>query len=88
MVWKIKLGNVASKQLKKLSWPAQRRILDYLEEKIEGCENPKAFGESLVDNKSGLWRYRVGDYRIICKIIDDEFIVLTLSVGHRKDIYR
>ena len=55
---------------------AQKRILDYLTERIEDCKNPRHFGEALVANLSGLWRYRVGDYRILCEIQDDVVVVL------------
>ena len=88
MSWIVKFNNIAEKQLKKLDRSVQRRILDYLDERIQGCKNPRHFGESLKGNKSGLWRYRVGDYRIICRFIEDEVVVVVLSLGHRKEIYR
>ena len=55
---------------------------------IEFTKNPRHFGEALVANLSGLWRYRVGDYRIICRIQDDVVVVLVLSIGHRREIYK
>ena len=63
-------------------------IIGWLEKNIENCDNPRIHGKSLVGNKSGLWRYRIGDYRVICEIQDKEVIVLVLDVGHRREIYK
>ena len=52
------------------------------------CENPRAYGKGLTANRSGQWRYRIGDYRLICSIEDERLIILALSVGHRSDIYK
>ena len=86
--WTVKFNDIAEKQLKKLDKPIQRKLLDYLDERIENCKNPRHFGEPLKANKSGLWRYRVGDYRIICEILDGELIVIALAIGHRREVYR
>lgn len=88
MSWTVKFNNIAEKQLIKLDKPVQRRIVEYLEERIENCKNPKHFGEPLKANKSGLWRYRVGDYRIICEIRETELVILALAIGHRREIYK
>lgn len=88
MSWTVKISDVAETQLKKLDRPIQRLILDYLDSRLEGCKNPRHFGESLKSNKAGLWRYRVGDYRIICDIQDTHLTVLALAIGHRKQIYK
>lgn len=66
----------------------RQRVLDYLFERIEGCKNPRHFGEALKANHAGLWRYRVGDYRVICEIQDERLLVLALSIDHRRDVYR
>jgi len=83
--WVYKFDARALKDLKKLDRQAQRRILAYLDERV--AEDPRLFGKGLKANLSGLWRYRVGEYRIICQIQDGELIVLVVAVGHRKDIY-
>lgn len=83
--WTIKWDDKAKKQLKKLDRTIQKRILDYLDEKI--IHNPQRFGRSLVGDKAGLWRYRIEDYRVICKIDNDHLIILVLEAGHRKDVY-
>jgi mRNA interferase RelE/StbE len=88
LAWTVEIGDLAEKQLRKLDAPVRARILDYLSERIEGCKNPRHFGEPLKGNKAGWWRYRVGDYRIICQIQDQKVTVLVLAIGHRRDIYR
>lgn len=88
MTWTIKISNTAEKQLKKLDRPIQKLILDYLQDRLEGCKNPRHFGEPLKGDKSGYWRYRMGDYRIICELLDDELIVLAMTIGHRKAVYK
>ncbi|EAC6483444.1 type II toxin-antitoxin system RelE/ParE family toxin, partial [Listeria monocytogenes] len=62
-------------------------ILSWIEKHIEGTDDPRQHGKSLVGNRSGQWRYRVGDYRLIAEIQDNEVIVLILNIGHRRDIY-
>jgi mRNA interferase RelE/StbE len=79
---------MARKQLHSLDRPIQKKIADYLADRIEGCKNPRHFGEALSANRVGLWRYRLGDYRIICEIQDDKVIVLVLTIGHRREIYK
>jgi len=86
--WTVSVSDIAERQLRKLDRPIQRRILDWLDDRIEGCKNPRHFGEPLKGDLAGLWRYRVGDYRILCDIRDQEVVVLVLSVGHRRRIYQ
>lgn len=87
MAWIVEVSDFAQRQLKGLDNVTQARILDYLYDRIEGCKNPRHFGEPLRANLAGLWRYRVGDYRIICRIEDERVVVLVLNIGHRKNIY-
>lgn len=87
LTWSIEWDDRARKELRKLDTPVQKEILSYLRIRIIGSPNPRIFGQSLSGNKAGLWRYRVGNYRIICKIEDDTLIVFVISVGHRKEIY-
>ena len=65
----------------------QRSLFGWLEKNIENCEKTRAHGKGLVENKSGQWRYRIGDYRVICDIQDEKVIVLVLEIGHRREIY-
>ena len=87
MSWVCKFDRRALRELNKLDPQSKQQIIAYLEERIETNEDPRRFGKALKANLSGLWRYRVGNYRIICRIVDNELIVLILVVGHRKTIY-
>lgn len=77
----------AIKELKKLDTYVSRLIIAWMNKNIDGCSDPKAHGEGLSANRVGQWRYRVGDYRVLCDIKDDEVLVLVLTVGHRKNVY-
>ena len=83
---RIEYTETARKQLKKLNKTMQKRILDYMDE-VGQLENPRSRGKALVENMRGLWRYRVGDYRVICEIQDSKIIISVLKIGHRKNIY-
>lgn len=74
------------KQLAKLDNSVKKRILDYMDE-IANLSDPRSKGKMLVGNLKGFWRYRVGDYRLICRIHDEELEILVVEVGHRKEIY-
>lgn len=88
MSWQLKYSKKAQKQLKKLD-PNQRKIiLSWLDKNIYNCENPRALGKALTGDLSDQWRYRIGDYRVLCKIHDGELIVLALNVIHRSKAYR
>jgi len=78
----------AVKELKKIDAPTRAIILGWIEKNLVGCEDPRAKGKGLTANKSGEWRYRVGDYRILANIEDDKVIILILTVGHRRKVYR
>ena len=88
MAWRIEFSAVARKQLHALDRPVKKKIVDYLNDRIEGCKSPRHFGEALSANRAGLWRYRVGDYRIICEIQEEKVVVLVLAIGHRREIYK
>jgi mRNA interferase RelE/StbE len=88
LVWKIKWDRQAVKELKRLDISACKMIDRYLGERIATNENPRRFGKALTEDKRGLWRYRVADYRIICKIEDETVTVLVVAVGHRKEVYQ
>ena len=77
----------ALKDLKKLDNSVSRVIYAWLKKNIDGCSDPRIHGKGLAANRSGQWRYRVGNYRIICKIEDDKVIVLVLTIGHRSTVY-
>jgi len=87
LTWNVDFGERARKELRKLDRQAQQEILKYFRERIASEEDPRRFGKPLSGNMTGLWRYRVRNYRMICSIEDDKLIVLVLRVGHRKEIY-
>lgn len=87
MAWLVKYEKKAVKQLEKLPNQDQTRISNKLEE-IANNGNPRGHGKSLKGNLSERWRYRIGAYRVICDIQDDELIILVIEVGNRKDIYK
>jgi mRNA interferase RelE/StbE len=88
LAWKIDISRTAEKQITKLHREAQRAIISFLRERLAGAENPRQWGKPLQGEKRGLWRYRVGNYRLICDIQDERITVIVLQVGHRKDVYR
>ena len=89
MAWTIEYTETAQKQLRKLDPPIARRILDFMDERIAGSGEPRSSGEALTGPTLGLfWRYRVGDYRIICDIQDGALRVLVIEIGNRREIYR
>ena len=77
----------AKKQLKNLDFTVQKRIAKFIDN-LEGLENPRIKGKSLAGNLSGFWRYRVGDYRIICDIVDNEITIYILDISHRSKSYK
>lgn len=87
MKYKVVFTEGAKKQLKKLDRYVASLIIGWIERNLQDCENPRVYGKSLVANKSGQWRYKIGDYRLICEIQDEEITILVLEVGHRKNIY-
>ena len=88
MAWTVEISDFAERQLRKLDRSVQKRLVEWLYDRLEGCKDPRHFGEPLKGELDGLWRYRVGDYRILCEIRDNRLIVLVLAVGHRREIYR
>jgi len=88
MSWVYRFDSRALKELRKLGYPAQKLIIDYLDIRISGDEDPRRFGKALKAGLVGLWRYRIEDYRLICQIQDQELTVLIVTVGHRSQIYR
>lgn len=87
MSYRVKTTPKFDKEFTKLDKYTQRMIKAWIEKNLVDCENPRTHGKALTADKSGQWRYRIGDYRILCLIIDDELIILALSIGHRREIY-
>ena len=88
MAWKIEYTEQARQQLRKMDKQNARCILDYLDERIAPLADPRTAGKALTGPLGVFWRYRVGDYRIICHIHDEALLVLVVRIGKRSDVYR
>ena len=89
MVWIIKYTETSSKQLKKLDKQTALRVLDYMDERVALLADPRTLGKNLKGPKMGeYWRYRVGDVRFICNILDGQMTVLVIEIGNRREVYR
>ena len=76
------------REFKKLDRYTQRMVKAWIEKNLVDCVNPRLHGKALTGNLAGQWRYRIGDYRLICLIEDNRLVILALTIGHRSDIYR
>ena len=76
------------KEFKKLDKYTQRMLVAWIDKNLENCTNPRIYGKGLTSNRRGQWRYRIDDYRIICNIEDNKLVILALTIGHRRDIYK
>lgn len=87
-MWQIKIDEALEKSLKKIDIAARKRIFNFLRTRVAVVENPRILAEPMKGDFSGLCRYRVGDYRIICRIEDNTLTILVVKIGHRKEIYK
>lgn len=88
MAWKIEISETASKHIKKLDKPVAKRIYELLQ-RISSLEDPRLIGESLKGSELGeFWKYRAGDWRLICKIEDEKVVVTLVRLGHRREVYK
>lgn len=88
MAWTIEYTATARKQLRKLDRQAARQIVDFMDDRIAPLKDSRSVGKALVGALGGLWRYRVGEYRVICEIRDDALSILVVQLGNRREIYR
>ncbi len=88
MTWRIEFDAATADDIRRLDRVVQRRVLTYLKERLASTKNPRNFGKPLKGDKKGMWRYRVGDYRIICHIEDAQLVVVVLHVSHRRKVYK
>ena len=86
--YRVEYMSKAIKNLRKLDKNTRNLIYAWIDKNLVNCEDPRIHGKGLVGDKSGQWRYRVGDYRIICEIEDEEIVILVLEIGHRREIYK
>ena len=85
--YEVELSERFKKEFRKLDKYTQKIIRAWMDKNLVDCENPRQHGKGLTANRSGQWRYRIGDYRLICQIEDEKMIILALSIGHRKEVY-
>lgn len=89
MVWRIEFDPRALDELKRLDKTVQVRIIKTIRERMAPLENPRVLGQALRGEELGrYWKYRIGDYHLICDIQDETVLILVLCVGHRKEVYR
>ena len=88
MAWKIEFERAAQKELDKLDKPVARRILKFLHQRVGKLDDPRKIGQRLQGTLSEFWKYRVGDYRLICSLENDCLVVLVLRIGHRREVYK
>ena len=88
MKYHVELTIEAKIKLKKMDRYTAAFILGWVRKHLEGCSDPRQHGKSLTANHQGEWRYRVGDYRLLADIQDDKILILILTIGHRRDVYK
>ena len=86
--YKVEYTPVAIKQIKKLDGSTRKLIRAWIEKNLVGCKDPRAHGKGLSGDKSGQWRYRIGDYRLLAIILDDRIVIQIFQVGHRRLVYQ
>ena len=87
MIYHVETTTRFDREFRKLDKYTQRMIKAWIEKNLDECSNPRIHGKGLTANRSGQWRYRIGDYRLICEIYDNQLIILALTIGHRREIY-
>lgn len=85
--YRVEYSKRATRELKKLDRYTRQMIYSWISKNLVGCEDPRRRGKGLTADRRGQWRYRIGDYRLICHINDNKLIILALSVGHRRKVY-
>jgi mRNA interferase RelE/StbE len=88
MAWQIDFDPAAQRELDKLDELIRRRILNFLYERVGKLDDPRRIGQRLQGTLSEFWKYRVGDYRLICSLENDRLRVLVLRIGHRREVYK
>ncbi|MBR3355818.1 MAG: type II toxin-antitoxin system RelE/ParE family toxin [Oscillospiraceae bacterium] len=86
-MYRVRTTSRFDREFKNLDRYTQRMIKGWISKNLENTEDPRVYGKGLSSNRSGQWRYRIGDYRLICIINDEELVILALTVGHRREVY-
>jgi len=88
MAWTIEYARSIRKVIERLDTHHRHRIRNFLEHRLTALDDPRSLGKTLTGQLDGLWRYRVGPYRIVCRIEDQRMVVLVVRIGHRSNVYR
>ena len=88
MAWTIEFDPRTERDLKKIGKQEARRVRDFLRDRVATLDNPRRLGKPLKGQLAELWRYRIGDIRVVCELRDDTLVILVVRVGHRKQVYR
>lgn len=88
MKYKVLFTDKSKKQLMKMDRSVAKLITSWIVKNLQDCEDPRRHGKALTADRSGQWRYRVGDYRLLAEIQDENIIILIVEIGHRRDIYK
>lgn len=88
MSYRIETTRRFEKEFKKLDRQIQRLVKGWIDKNLVTIDDPRKIGKGLIANRSGQWRYRIGDYRLICEIYDERLVILAMTIGHRREIYR
>ncbi len=89
MAWTVEFDASAAKELRKLDPAIARRIVAFLRERVSTLEDVRSIGEALRGDTLGeFWKYRLGDYRIVARIVDRRLVVIVVRIGHRREVYR
>ena len=87
MMYRVETTARFDREFRKLDRYTQRMLKAWIEKNLVNCDDPRRHGKGLTTNRSGEWRYRIGDYRLICEIQDSQLVILALTVGHRRNVY-
>ena len=88
MIYEVITTDKFERAIKRLDRQVQRTIKSWIDKNLSGTNNPRRLGESLTADLAGIWRYRIGDYRLLVEIHDDKLIIIAIGVGHRSNVYR
>ena len=88
MSYQVETTTRFDREFKKLDKYTQRMLKTWIGKHLLNCTDPRQYGKGLTATRSGQWRYRIGDYRLICEIQDDKLVILALSIGHRREVYQ
>lgn len=89
MAWQIELSETAEKQLAKLDKPVAKRLLSFMRERLASLDDPRSIGQALRGSELGeFWKYRVGDWRLVCQIKDAKILITVVRLGNRREVYR